>query len=91
MSNIIITAIGSRRFHVQIREDEHKTRHYHVTVPDNFMDEFQLSEDDLEKVVRDSFVFLLAREPASSIMPEFSLNVISNYFPEYMETLRKKI
>jgi hypothetical protein len=91
MDNIIITSIGPRRFHVQIREDEHKARHYHVTVPDALIDELRLPKDNLDKVVRESFVFLLAREPASSIMHEFSLDIISNYFPEYKETLREQL
>jgi hypothetical protein len=33
------------------------------------------------------FVFLLEKEPASSIMPVFSLDVISGYFPEHKEKL----
>ena len=35
----------------------------------------------------ESIAFLLEREPASSILPEFSLDVIPNYFPEYKEEL----
>lgn len=91
MDNIIITSIGPHRFHVQVREDEHKTRHYHVIVPDTLIDELRLPKDNLDKVVRESFVFLLAREPASSIMREFSLDIISSYFPEYKETLREQL
>ena len=37
--------------------------------------------------MRESFLFLLEREPASSILSEFSLDVIPNYFPEYIEEL----
>ena len=36
-----------------------------------------------EELVRASFEFLLEREPASSILREFSLDVISRYFPGY--------
>jgi hypothetical protein len=87
MDDISVTSIGPRRFHVHVDEGSGKARHYHVTVPENLIDELQLSEDDLDRVVRESFVFLLEREPASSIMHEFSLDVISSYFPEYKETL----
>jgi hypothetical protein len=52
-----------------------------VTVPARFGD------DELERVVRLSFEFLLKREPASSIMREFSLDVIQRYFPEYEDEL----
>jgi hypothetical protein len=87
MDDIAITSIGPRRFHVEVREGDRKARHYHVTVPENLIDELELPENDLDRVVRESFVFLLEREPASSIMREFSLDVISRYFPEYKETL----
>jgi hypothetical protein len=91
MSDIVVTSIGSRKFHVAVREDERKSRHYHVTVPESLIEELQLPEDDLDKVVRESFVFLLEREPATSIMPEFSLDVISRYFPEYKQTLAQQL
>jgi hypothetical protein len=37
----------------------------------------------VEQLVRDSFAFLLQREPKESILSEFDLSVISRYFPEY--------
>jgi hypothetical protein len=91
MDDIAITSIGPRRFHVQVGEGDRKARHYHVTVPENLIEELQLSEDDLDRVVRESFVFLLEREPASSIMREFSLDIVSGYFPEYKETLLDRL
>jgi hypothetical protein len=36
-----------------------------------------------EKLVRDSFGFLLEREPKESILREFDLSVIKRYFPDY--------
>ena len=36
-----------------------------------------------EDLVRDSFAFLLQREPKESILKEFDLSVIERYFPEY--------
>jgi hypothetical protein len=86
MADITVTSIGIRKFHVQIRDGDLETSH-HVTVPESLISELQLSEDDLDKVVRESFIFLLEREPASSIIPVFSLDVISTYFPEYKEKL----
>jgi hypothetical protein len=35
------------------------------------------------ELVRASFEFLLEREPATSILRRFSLDVIGDYFPEY--------
>jgi hypothetical protein len=36
-----------------------------------------------EELVRDSFAFLLEREPKESILKEFDLSVIQRYFPDY--------
>jgi hypothetical protein len=56
-----------------------------VTVPDHLLDDLGLTGVDEEEVVRVSFAFLLEREPASSILREFSLDVISRYFGDYEE------
>jgi hypothetical protein len=81
MADIAVTPAGQRTFDVVI---DGASRH-RVTVPDRFGD------DDLERVVRVSFAFLLEREPASSIMREFSLDVISRYFPEYEDELPRRL
>lgn len=90
MTDISITAMGPRQFGVQVREGDAETNH-RVTVPESLIDDLQLGEDDLERVVRESFAFLLDREPASSILPEFSLNEISRYFPEYTDELTTRL
>jgi hypothetical protein len=36
-----------------------------------------------EELVRDSFAFLLEREPKESILREFDLSVIQRYFPDF--------
>lgn len=38
---------------------------------------------DVEKLVAQSFDFLLEREPPSAILATFDLSVIQRYFPEY--------
>ena len=86
MADIRVVATGAREFEVEVREGDAQTSH-RVTVPRGLVDELGLPEDDLEGVVRGSFEFLLEREPASSILPEFSLEVIPDYFPEYKEEL----
>jgi len=52
--------------------------------------ELQLPEGRLEDLVRESFAFLLERESASSIMSEFSLSVISDYFPDYQQEMSRR-
>jgi hypothetical protein len=90
MADITVTSLRSHEFEVQVHEDDRTTCH-HVTVPTSLIHELRLPEDDLAKVVRESFVFLLEREPASSILSKFSLDVISQYFPEYKKELPKRL
>ena len=40
--------------------------------------------------MRQSFAFLLEREPAGSILPRFDLTVIGRYFPEWREEMRSR-
>ena len=81
MADIQITPADGRTFDVTIDG----TSRHRVSVPPRFGDE------DLESVVRASFEFLLEREPASSILPEFSLDVIGRYFPEYEDELPRRL
>jgi hypothetical protein len=81
MAEIAITPRSEREYDITV---DGASRH-RVTVPARFGD------DDLERVVRVSFEFLLEREPASSIMREFSLDVIKRYFPEYEDELPRRL
>ena len=90
MADITISSRGPREFDVRLREGEGETSH-RVTVPEDLIQELGLAEDDLEGLVRESFEFLLEREPASSIMSEFSLDVIERYFPEYRRELARRL
>jgi hypothetical protein len=88
LADIRVTPTGDREFEVVVGEED---RTHRVTVPEDLVAGLGLPEDDLEGIVRESFVFLLEREPASSIMTEFSLDVIPSYFPEYREELPKRL
>ena len=88
MADITVKPTGASEFEVVVGEGGGTHR---VTVPGDLVAALSLPEDDLEGVVRESFEFLLEREPASSILPEFSLDVIPNYFPEYEEELPKRL
>ena len=86
MADISVSETGPRSFEVDLDGTTHS-----VSIPEDLIKELNLPEDDLERVVRESFGFLLEREPASSIMREFSLDVIPTYFPEYKEELPKRL
>ena len=73
-----------------MREGDRETIHQ-VTVPERLGEGLELRDDDLEQVVRESFRFLLEREPATSILARFSLSDISRYFPEYRDELARRL
>lgn len=50
----------------------------------------ELGASDPEALLRAAFDFLLAREPASSILPRFDLTVIERYFPEWRAEMRRR-
>lgn len=44
-----------------------------------------------ENLLKESFRFLLEREPNTSILTAFNLPVIGSYFPEYETEIRKRL
>jgi hypothetical protein len=89
-TGITITSIEPDQFMVQL-EDGGTTTSYRVHVPDQLVEDLGLAGVDREQIVRESFEFLLEREPPSSILGEFSLDVIPRYFPEYHDELRRRM
>ena len=90
MPEIAIRHVGEREFVVEVSEGGRHTTHQ-VTAPERLGGGLELPGDDLSEVVRRSFEFLLEREPASSILPRFSLDDISRYFPEYEQELARRL
>jgi len=90
MADISITPVAPRVFRVEVREGQGATTHQ-VTVPERLGETLELRQDDLERVVLASFRFLLEREPATSILRQFSLSDISRYFPEYPSELERRL
>ncbi len=51
------------------------------------IDELGLGDVEPEALVRESILFLLEREPSTAILPDFSLEEIGGFFPEYFQEL----
>ncbi len=90
MTDIAITPLEPGHFGVQLTEGATTTSH-RVSVPGAMLDDLGLADVDLDALVRESFEFLLEREPATSILPEFSLEEIARFFPEYYDELRRRV
>jgi hypothetical protein len=86
----ITPAAGPHEFGVEVTEGNETTSHK-VIVPPSLLEDWGLEETDSENVIRESFAFLMEREPATSILPEFSLAIISRYYPEYKDELPERL
>jgi hypothetical protein len=90
VSDISITALEEGAFGVEVVEGQRNT-HHRVTVPPSLLEDLGLQGVEPQDVVRESFEFLLEREPPTSILNEFSLDVIGRYFPEYSDELPRRL
>jgi hypothetical protein len=68
---------------VAIAQDGRNVSEHRVTVAAADLERLDPGAPDPHLLVDRSFRFLLAREPASSILRSFDLMVIAQYFPDY--------
>ncbi len=91
ITEILIKSLEEGAFGVEVRGEGATSTHHRVTVPDGMLEELDLADVDRERVVHESIVFLLEREPSTSIIPEFSLEEIGRFFPEYFQELPNRL
>ena len=91
ISEIVIRPLEEGAFGVEVRGEGATSTHHRVMVPDGMLEELDLAEVDRERVVHESIAFLLEREPSTSILPEFSLEEIGGFFPEYFQELPNRL
>ena len=89
-TQILVIPLEEGDFGVEVTIGAASTKH-RVTVPEGMLDQLDLGEAEAEDVIRESFAFLLEREPATSILPQFSLDEIGRYFPEYFQELPARL
>ena len=75
---------------VTVTEGDRQTKHS-VIVDEAYRKNVAGEGTFLEELLRQSFYFLLEREPKESILREFDLRVISRYFPEYETEIRRML
>ena len=71
--------------------DAGRTYEYDVTLSFSDYDHWSRGRVPPSRVVHRAFEYLLAREPAGSILPKFDCSVIRRYFPEVDKELPKMI
>jgi len=83
MPDIDIAAADANTYDVTITDDDGEQTSHRVWVPPSVLTDLGLSEAQEPVLVRASMAYLLEREPASSILPQFGLDEIARFFPNY--------
>ena len=90
-AEIDVRRLAEGHYEVAVRDGGRSTVH-RVSVAAELVGELGVDDDaKVERLVRESFAFLLEREPSTSILRQFSLGDISRYFPEYREEIRRRL
>ncbi len=89
MTEILVTPLGSDVFRVEIREGQSNSVH-DVTVTAGDLAAFAQGHGP-QKLLEESFRFLLEREPKQAILPRFELPVIARFFPDYPTEIRRRL
>ena len=77
---------GGWRCSVELVEGSRSSR-YEVRVASGDLERWGRGEPP-ERLVERTFAFLLAREPAGSILSSFALSDVTRYFPEFDREMR---
>lgn len=64
---------------------EHK-----VSLSEDYYQKITFGEILPEELIKRTFLFLLEREPNTSILSEFSLSDVNSYYPEFEEVIGKR-
>ena len=83
MPDIDIAAAAANTYDVTITDDDGEQTSHRVWVPPAILTDLGLSETQEPVLVRASMTYLLEREPAASILPQFGLDEIARFFPNY--------
>ena len=86
---ISVEAIDNNSFKVSVTKDS-STEHI-VLLSDRFHQVVTNNKLSKTELITHSFEFLLKRESNQSILKKFNLEVISQYFPEYIDEIKKII
>lgn len=81
MATINVKETNQGAFHVTVTASS--TTEHEVSVDATYAQKLTRGKISTAELVKQSFVFLLARESNSSILSRFDLTVINRYFPEF--------
>ncbi|MDB4039992.1 hypothetical protein N9489_00890 [Methylophilaceae bacterium] len=83
----MISKIDDEIFEVTLTKDS--TTIHRITLSSKFYKKLSNSKISEIELIKKTFEFLLERESNESILKEFNLEMIENYFPEYPLLIKK--
>jgi hypothetical protein len=83
MPDLDIRAAGAHRYDATVTAEDGTPTEHTVHVPPELLVELGVTEAQEPLLVRASLLYLLERESASSVLADFSLGDIAQYFPGY--------
>ena len=86
---ISVESIDNNSFTVSVTKDS--TTEHIVLLNDRFHQDVSNNKLTKTELITYSFEFLLERESNQSILKQFNLEIISQYFPEYIDEIKKII
>lgn len=87
MADIQVIALGDTQYQVTVVD--RATTSHHVTVKQTYAEQLTKGKISTADLVKQSFLFLLQREPNTSILRNFDLSVIAQYFPDYEQSIQQ--
>ena len=85
--SILIKRLSDDVFEVTVAETSTTT--HTVTVTDQSLKDLTVNNVTKTQLLKFSFNFLLGKEPNTSILLSFDINVISRYFSDYKDEVRR--
>lgn len=89
MADIDVSHLDGDEYEVEVREGGGSSTH-RVTATAEHVERYGAGASPPE-LIRESFRFLLEREPKESILSRFELPVIERYFPEYSREIQRRL
>ena len=89
MVEIDVSVARADEYVVEVREGGSSTRHT-VALDSSALERFGAGVP-AERLLEESFRFLLEREPKEAILRRFEISVIGRYFPEYEREIRRRV
>ncbi len=79
---------SDNEFLVVVKEGDTKTKHI-VILDNDYYKELSHGKVSEETLIKESFQFLLEREPKESILSKFNLKTINTHFPEFEQDVKR--